>query len=48
VAYLDELMEAGLLAPTGVHGSMHGEASSKHVRSRFDALVTRTARPRVT
>ena len=45
VAYLDELMAAGLLAPTGVHGLYARGALFERVRLRFDALVTRTAAP---
>jgi seryl-tRNA synthetase len=45
VAYLDELMEAGLLAATGVHGLYARGRIFEHVRLRFDALVSRTAAP---
>jgi seryl-tRNA synthetase len=45
VAYLDELMEAGLLAATGVHGLYARGRIFEHVRLKFDALVTRTAAP---
>jgi seryl-tRNA synthetase len=45
VAYLDQLMEAGLLAPTGVHGVYARGRIFEHVRLKFDALVTRTAAP---
>lgn len=45
VAYLDQLMEAGLLAATGVHGLYARGALFEHVRLKFDALVTRTAAP---
>jgi seryl-tRNA synthetase len=45
VAYLDELMEAGLLARTGVHGLYARGRMFEHVRLKFDALVSRTAAP---
>ena len=45
VAYLDELMEAGLLARTGVHGLYARGGVFEHVRLKFDALVSRTAAP---
>jgi seryl-tRNA synthetase len=45
VAYLDELMEAGLLAATGVHGLYARGRMFEHVRLKFDALVTRAAAP---
>ena len=45
VAYLDDLMEAGLLASTGVHGLYARGRIFEHVRLKFDALVTRTAAP---
>jgi seryl-tRNA synthetase len=45
VAYLDELMEAGLLTGTGVHGLYARGRVFEHVRLKFDALVTRTAAP---
>lgn len=45
VAYLDELMEAGLLAATGVHGLYARGRMFEHVRLKFDALVSRTAAP---
>lgn len=45
VAYLDELMEAGLLAATGVHGLYARGRMFEHVRLRFDALVSRSAAP---
>jgi seryl-tRNA synthetase len=45
VAYLDELMKAGLLAATGVHGLYARGRMFEHVRLKFDALVTRAAAP---
>ncbi len=45
MAYLDQLMEAGLLAATGVHGLYARGRIFEHVRLKFDALVTRTAAP---
>jgi seryl-tRNA synthetase len=45
VAYLDSLMEAGLLVGTGVHGLYARGRLFEHVRLKFDALVTRTAAP---
>jgi seryl-tRNA synthetase len=45
VAYLDRLMEAGLLAATGVHGLYARGRIFEHVRLKFDALVSRTAAP---
>jgi seryl-tRNA synthetase len=43
VAYLDELMGAGLLTSTGVHGVYARGARFEDIRLAFDALVTRTA-----
>jgi seryl-tRNA synthetase len=45
VAYLDHLMEAGLLVSSGVHGLYARGRIFEHVRLKFDALVTRTAAP---
>jgi seryl-tRNA synthetase len=45
VTYLDELVDAGLLARTGVHGLYARGAVFERVRLAFDALVTRTAAP---
>jgi seryl-tRNA synthetase len=45
VKYLQELVEAGLLVRTGVHGVYARGSVFEHVRLRFDALVTRTAAP---
>jgi seryl-tRNA synthetase len=45
VAYLDALMEAGLLTRTGVHGLYARGRIFEHVRLKFDALVSRTAAP---
>lgn len=45
VAYLDAIIEAGLLTPTGVHGVYARGAEFELVRLKFDALVTRTAAP---
>ncbi|MFZ0040280.1 MAG: hypothetical protein WAK93_03170, partial [Solirubrobacteraceae bacterium] len=43
VTYLDELVEAGLLARTGVHGLYAHGGEFERVRLKFDALVTRAA-----
>lgn len=45
VTYLDELVDAGLLTRTGVHGLYARGADFESVRLAFDALVTRTAAP---
>lgn len=45
VSYLDELVEAGLLTRTGVHGLYARGGAFERVRLGFDALVTRTAAP---
>ncbi|HLB20692.1 MAG TPA: hypothetical protein VK605_01175, partial [Solirubrobacteraceae bacterium] len=45
VAYLDELVEAGLLTRTGVDGVYARGAAFETVRLSFDKLVTRTAAP---
>jgi seryl-tRNA synthetase len=45
VAYLDALVEAGLLTRTGVHGLYARGGMFEHVRLMFDALVTREAAP---
>jgi seryl-tRNA synthetase len=45
VSYLSELVEAGLLTPTGVHGVYARGKTFEEVRLGFDALVTRTAAP---
>ncbi len=45
VSYLDELVDAGLLTLTGVHGLYARGAAFEQVRLAFDALVTRTAAP---
>jgi len=45
VSYLDELVDAGLLTRTGVHGVYARGAGFEKVRLGFDALVTRTASP---
>ena len=45
VSYLDELVDAGLLTRTGVHGLYARGAAFEHVRLSFDALVTRAAAP---
>jgi seryl-tRNA synthetase len=45
VAFLDELVGAGLLVATGVHGLYARGAAFEEVRLKFDALVTRTAAP---
>ena len=44
-AYLDALVDAGLLTRTGVHGLYARGAVFEQVRLGFDALVTRTAAP---
>jgi seryl-tRNA synthetase len=43
VSYLDQLVDAGLLTRTGVHGLYARGAAFENVRLGFDALVTRTA-----
>jgi seryl-tRNA synthetase len=43
VSYLEELVEAGLLTLTGVHGVYARGGEFERVRLGFDALVTRTA-----
>jgi seryl-tRNA synthetase len=45
VSYLDDLVGAGLLTRTGVHGVYARGAAFETVRLHFDALVTRTAAP---
>jgi seryl-tRNA synthetase len=45
VAYLDKLVDAGLLTRTGVHGVYARGKTFEQVRLQFDALVTRTAAP---
>jgi seryl-tRNA synthetase len=45
ISFLDELVEAGLLVRTGVHGVYARGAAFEEVRLAFDALVTRTAAP---
>jgi seryl-tRNA synthetase len=45
VSYLDELVDAGLLTLTGVHGLYARGAAFEQVRLGFDAFVTRTAAP---
>ncbi len=45
VSFLDELVDAGLLIPTGVHGLYARGWAFEQVRLAFDALVTRTAAP---
>jgi seryl-tRNA synthetase len=45
VQYLQELVDAGLLVRTGVHGVYARGNSFERVRLHFDALVTRTASP---
>jgi seryl-tRNA synthetase len=45
ISYLDEVVEAGLLTRTGVHGVYARGADFEAVRLAFDALVTRTAAP---
>ena len=45
VSYLDELVDAGLLTRTGVHGVYARGAGFEKVRLGFDALVPRTASP---
>jgi seryl-tRNA synthetase len=44
-AYLEELVAAGLLVRTGVHGVYGRSGVFEDVRNAFDALVTRTAEP---
>jgi seryl-tRNA synthetase len=44
-SYLDRLVDAGLLARTGVHGLYARGGAFERVRLGFDALVTRTAAP---
>ncbi|MBV8988122.1 MAG: amino acid--[acyl-carrier-protein] ligase [Solirubrobacterales bacterium] len=43
VSYLDELVDAGLLTRTGVHGVYARGGAFEHVRLAFDSLVTRAA-----
>ncbi len=43
LSYLDELVDAGLLSRTGVHGLYARGRRFEEVRLAFDALVTRTA-----
>jgi seryl-tRNA synthetase len=45
VTYLEEMMQAGLLTPTGVAGVYARGGAFEQVRLKFDALVTRTAAP---
>jgi seryl-tRNA synthetase len=45
IFYLDRLVDAGLLARTGVHGLYARGGAFEEVRLAFDALVTRTAAP---
>jgi seryl-tRNA synthetase len=45
LSYLDELVDAGLLTRTGVHGVYARGGPFEEVRLAFDALVTRTAAP---
>jgi seryl-tRNA synthetase len=45
LSYLDELVDAGLLTRTGVHGVYARGAEFDDARLAFDALVTRTAAP---
>lgn len=45
VAYLGQLVDAGLLTETGVHGVYARGKAFEHIRLQFDALVTRTAAP---
>ena len=45
VSYLDELVEAGLLTRTGVHGVYARGQAFERIRLAFDALVTRAAAP---
>jgi seryl-tRNA synthetase len=45
VAYLDELVDAGLFTRTGVHGVYARGSTFERVRLGFDGLVTRTAAP---
>jgi seryl-tRNA synthetase len=45
ISFLDELVEAGLLSRTGVHGVYGRGRDFDDVRLAFDALVTRTAAP---
>ena len=45
VSFLDELVDAGLLTRTGIHGVYARGAAFEQVRLSFDALVTRTAAP---
>ncbi len=45
VAYLDELVEAGLFTRTGVHGVYARGGQFEQVRLAFDRLVTATAAP---
>ena len=45
VAYLDSLVDAGLLTRTGVHGVYARGETFERVRLQFDALVTRAAAP---
>src|ERR1700712_5361019 len=44
-AFLEELVEAGLLVRTGVHGVYGRSGVFEDVRNSFDALVTRAAIP---
>jgi seryl-tRNA synthetase len=45
VSYLEEMVQAGLLTRTGVHGVYARGGAFEQVRLKFDALVTRTAAP---
>ncbi len=45
VAYLDDMVKAGLLTRTGVHGVYARGGAFERVRLNFDALVTRAAAP---
>src|SRR5512142_1915620 len=43
VAYLEQLVAAGMLVRSGVHGVYARGGMFEHVRRQFDALVTETA-----
>ena len=43
VSYLDRLLDAGLITPTGVHGVYARTKDFERVRLAFDSLITRVA-----
>ena len=45
ISFLDELVDAGLLTRSGIHGVYARGKTFEQVRLAFDDLVTRTAAP---